>query len=390
MLGPPLRHSHSALTVIRSRSNLRGQTMTGSNEILVEALQAALPPLLRSLDVLSYIVRHMHPPRIPALIEKFGDEDGAVLRGVQALQGPVWPPHLQPVIKQIEAVAGEVCKAFTGLRSVGQTPNGMMEVYYALRHATLAQELLYPLASRIPMVSRFFLDEAQREDEALLAKLETGATRDNTGVMHSTNTTGDTRGGFSLFVPENYDETVNHPLIFALHGGSGHGRSFLWSWLRAARSRGAILISPSSRGQTWALQGPDTDTPNLLSMLAYVRERWNVDERRILLTGMSDGGTFTYISGLQGEQPYTHLAPVAASFHPLLLEFFPAERMKGLPIHITHGALDWMFPAANAQAMAAALQEFGAQVVYRQIANLSHTYPSNEENTEVMNWFLTP
>lgn len=363
--------------------------MTDSNEILVEALHAAVPPLLRSLDVLGYIVRQMHPPRIPALIEKYGNEDTAVQQGVQALQGPAWPAHLQPVIKQIGAVAAEAGKAFAGLRTVGQTPNGLMEVYYALRHATLAQELLYPLASRIPMVSRFFLDEKQREDEALLEKLETGAARGNTGVMHSTSTKGETRGGFSLFVPENYEDTVKHPLIFALHGGSGHGRSFLWSWLRAARSRGAILISPSSRGQTWALQGPDTDTPNLLSMLAYVRERWNVDERHILLTGMSDGGTFTYISGLQGEQPFTHLAPVAASFHPLLLEFFPAERMKGLPIHITHGALDWMFPAANAQAMAMALQEeFGAEVIYRQIADLSHTYPSNEENTEVMDWFF--
>ena len=32
-----------------------------------------------------------------------------------------------------------------------------------------------------------------------------------------------------------------------------------------------------------------------------------------LLTGMSDGGTFTYVSGLDEASPFTHLAPVAAA-----------------------------------------------------------------------------
>ena len=41
----------------------------------------------------------------------------------------------------------------------------------------------------------------------------------------------------------------------ALHGGSGNGRGFLWSWLRDARSRGAILVAPTATGHTWALMG---------------------------------------------------------------------------------------------------------------------------------------
>ena len=40
----------------------------------------------------------------------------------------------------------------------------------------------------------------------------------------------------------------------------------------------------------------------------------------MLLTGMSDGGTFSYVSGLQSNSPFTHLAPCSASFHPMLLE----------------------------------------------------------------------
>ena len=48
---------------------------------------------------------------------------------------------------------------------------------------------------------------------------------------------------------------------------------------------------------------------------------------------MSDGGTFTLLSGLDEASPFTHLAPVAASFHPLLLTMADpraCERAAGL------------------------------------------------------------
>lgn len=362
--------------------------MPDQNDALINAFGAALPPLLTGLDVLANIARHLHPPHLPELVTRWGGADASVREGLAAFQNVPWPEHLVSVKTQLELAAGEVCEAFAGLRAANANPNGLMEAYYALRHAIRAQEALYPLTSVLPMVSRFFLDPPARSDEALLARLEEGAGRPNTGIMISKNTSGETRGGFSLYVPESYDDAKQHPLIFALHGGSGNGRAFLWTWLRAARTNGAILVSPSSRGQTWSLEGRDIDTPNLLSMMAYVRERWSVDEKHMLMTGMSDGGTFTYISGLQAENPFTHLAPVAASFHPMFIEFFDAERLKGMPMHITHGALDWMFPYLNARDIAMALTVAGAEVVYRELADLSHTNPSGEENAQVMDWFL--
>ena len=126
------------------------------------------------------------------------------------------------------------------------------------------------------------------------------------------------RGGFWLYVPEHYSPDRAWPLVMALHGGSGTGRQFLWSWLRDARSRGAILVAPTSVQGTWALTGTDVDTPNLVRILDFVRSEWTVDPARLLLTGMSDGGTFTYVSGLEAGSPFTHLAPVSAAFHPLL------------------------------------------------------------------------
>ena len=79
-----------------------------------------------------------------------------------------------------------------------------------------------------------------------LARLATPAQR-GTGIIHDHNEAG-SRGGFSLYVPEYYTPDRAWPLVMALHGGSGNGRGFLWSWLRDARSHGAILVAPTATG----------------------------------------------------------------------------------------------------------------------------------------------
>jgi poly(3-hydroxybutyrate) depolymerase len=67
-------------------------------------------------------------------------------------------------------------------------------------------------------------------------------------------------------------------------------------------------VAPTSLGQTWAIQGNDRDSPHLASILAFVRRRWTIDQQRILLTGMSDGGTFSYTSGLLAGSPVMAMA----------------------------------------------------------------------------------
>jgi phospholipase/carboxylesterase len=256
-------------------------------------------------------------------------------------------------------------------------------VFRALRHAPRAQEALYPLAAKLPPVSSFFLDPALREDAGLLARLAEKPP-ENTGIIHDHDEPG-SRGGFSLYVPEYYTPDRAWPLVMALHGGSGNGRGFLWSWLRDARGHGAIVVAPTATGGTWALMGEDTDTPNLGRILDQVQSRWNIDSGRLLLTGMSDGGTFCYVTGLESTSPFTHLAPVAASFHPLMAEMADAERLRGLPVFLVHGRLDWMFPVQVARQTRQALSAAGADVTYRELDDLSHCYP-REMNAAMLNW----
>jgi phospholipase/carboxylesterase len=351
------------------------------SEAVVDDIVAVLPPLLQSLEALGFIARHLNPPDFDSVMEAAGTPDQAL----QAVRPRLtdWPEEFAGVRTSLEAASDEALAAFEGLRAVQHGNGDLVDVFRALRHAPRAQEALYPLAAKLPPVSSFFIDPALREDADLLARLAQPG-KGNTGILHDRNEPG-SRGGFSIYVPEYYTPDRAWPLVMALHGGSGNGRGFLWSWLRDARSRGAIMVAPTATGGTWALMGQDTDTPNLARILDLVRARWNVDSSRLLLTGMSDGGTFCYVTGLESASPFTHLAPVAATFHSLMAEMADAERLRGLPVYLVHGRLDWMFPVQVARQTREALSAAGADVTYREIDDLSHCYP-REMNAAILNW----
>ena len=351
------------------------------NEVVVDDIVAMLPSLLQSIEALALIARYLNPLEFDRIMEAAGAPEEA-LRAVR-LRLAQWPEGFADVKTALQSASDSVLAAFEGLRAVRQGHGEFVAVLRALRHLPRAEEALYPLATRFPPVSSFFVSAALRQDAALLARLAEPP-RPDTGIFHDHDEPGN-RGGFSLYVPEYYAPDRSWPLVMALHGGSGNGRRFLWSWLRDARSLGAILVTPTAVGSTWALMGEDADTPNLMRILDTIRSRWNIDDTRLLLTGMSDGGTFCYVTGLESGSPFTHLAPIASTFHPLMAEMADAQRMRGLPIYLVHGRLDWMFPVEIARRTREALTAAGANITYREIDDLSHTYP-REINPTILSW----
>lgn len=356
------------------------------NQLEAEALSDLLPPLLKALDVLTFVGRHFHPPHFAQLMAKVGTPDEELRAAHEARREAL--SGLVELQEMIDVAVDATLLSFARLRQVADGVGDLRDAYEAFGRIPDALEALYPLAGLLPPVSAFFTTPSLRGNAALQSALLQGDAPDNTGLMHVPDSEAgatDARDGFWLYVPETYRPGVPHPLVMALHGGSGSGRQFIWSWLRDARSHGAILVAPSSAGRTWALSGDDVDTPRLLRALSFVQSAWDVDPARLLLTGMSDGGTFTYLSGLATDSPFTHLAPVAAAFHPMLGAFVDGARVHGLPVSIVHGALDWMFPVAMAQEAQHVLSHAGARVTLHRIEDLSHTYP-REINKVLLDW----
>jgi phospholipase/carboxylesterase len=351
------------------------------SEAVIDDIVAVLPPLLQAVESLGFVARHFHPPSFDRVMDAAGapDEDLSEVRSRLSS----WPAEFADIRSALETASEAALSAFSGLRAVRSGQGDMTLAFRALRQLPRAEEALYPLAAKFPPVSSFFVNPELCEDADLLARLAQPS-NENTGIVHDNNEPR-SRGGFSLYVPEYYTADRAWPLVMALHGGSGNGRGFMWRWLRDARSLGAILVTPTALGATWALMGEDADTANLARILETVRGRYNIDPKKLLLTGMSDGGTFSYVTGLESASPFTHLAPVAATFHPLMAEMADTERLRGLPIHIVHGALDWMFPVQTARITRDVLTAAGADVTYREVDNLSHCYP-REMNAEILQW----
>jgi phospholipase/carboxylesterase len=354
----------------------------------IDAVGALLSPLLATLERVIWVQRHLHPPLAARLADALAPATEAVTAPLRAVEAAEWPADLVFLRDRLVDVTRQTLELTGAFVDASRAGGDVFELYRALRRFSRVQEALYPLAPVLDPVSRWFLEPGRRDDEALLERLRTGAMRDEeprVGVLHAHNERN-TRGGFSLYVPESWDERAPRPLVVALHGGTGHGRDFLWSWLREARSREVLVLSPTSQGRTWSIMGEDLDAEALCRMVDGVGERYPIDRQRVLLTGMSDGGTYTLICGLREGMPFTHLAPACGVLHLGLLGG-GLERARDRRIYLIHGALDWMFPVYTARMAQEALASAGARLVYRELPDLSHTYP-RDENPRILDWLM--
>ena len=233
------------------------------SDAVIDDIVAVLPPLLQSLEALGFIARHLNPPAFASVMEAAGTPDRA-LRAVRARLTD-WPESFAYLRAPLETASDAALAAFDGLRAVQQRPwRPGRRVSRAASRPARAGGAVSPRRHNCRRSANSSSSPALRKDAGLLARLAAAGQPTTPGSLHDHNEPG-SRSGFSLYVPEYYTPDRAWPLVMALHGGSGNGRGFLWSWLRDARSHGAILVARAATGysatkSTWALMGEDTDT----------------------------------------------------------------------------------------------------------------------------------
>jgi polyhydroxybutyrate depolymerase len=124
------------------------------------------------------------------------------------------------------------------------------------------------------------------------------------------------------------------PVALAFHGHGGNmqqvadaGLQRLWPEAIFVYPQGLptkLYVDPEGRGAGWQQepgQNGDRDLKFVDAVLATLRQKFAVDERRIYATGLSNGGIFTYL--LWGTR-----AKVFAAFAPVSGEMFAGVRLS--------------------------------------------------------------
>ncbi len=222
------------------------------NEPALDLVSRLVPATLKGLHALEFAGRHVSPTALPQLIDAMKGRDDAV----KAALADLAHAHLA---RPAAAGAGlpRACRrggrrGIAALRSAADEPQPIVAAYRGLRNYARAAQAIYPLAAFFRPISQFFLEQAARDDAELLARLATvDPGRDKVGVMHAGGPPG-TRGAFSLYVPETYDEGRAYPL-----GGGA-------AWRQRQRRRLPVELGARSAHARLHRAGADGDRLDLV------------------------------------------------------------------------------------------------------------------------------
>jgi len=345
-----------------------------------ESMETLSERLAAALEAFESAQRHYYPGIVPKLRAQFAPFADALAKARSGLEAAPAAPGTEDARRTLLEASAMCADALAATTETEWLEQALVNVRKAGRRMHRVQEMLLPLCPLLPAVNRFFLEPDVRNGAAG-PRFDPEENPAENLFHDGLDTDPYARGGVSFYVPRHQGGSEPLPLVVALHGGFGHGRDFLWSWLREARCRRFALACPASLNITWSITGRDADAALLQKVLDHATGRWAIDRSRILLTGLSDGATYVLKRALDAETSFTHFAVFSGILAP-----FSLACAKGRRIFWVHGAKDWMFPAWRAVMGRKELAAAGAEVTLEVVPDLYHAY-AREKNGTVLAWF---
>ena len=203
-----------------------------------------------------------------------------------------------------------------------------------------------------------------------------------TGQLETVRVAADgTRFPYVVLVPASYDPERSYPVEFMLHGGVSRPE---WEpgggwWRRGYDSlaqEDRIVVVPAS--WTDAFWWQDNQADNLRAILHRLKRNYNIDDNRVTLSGVSDGGTGTYFFAFKQPTEWAAFLPYIG--HPGVLRnnqsgggyrlYF--ENLLGKPLYIVNGEKDPLYPAASLASFIEILEQAGVDHTFRVIVDGGH------------------
>lgn len=189
---------------------------------------------------------------------------------------------------------------------------------------------------------------------------------------------------FFYHVPKGLPDGQPAPLVVVLHGSGHDGWSLVDPWKKLADKEGFLVVGPDAKDpEVWAVP---TDGPRFLyDVVEWMKQRYPVDPRRVYLFGHSAGACFALQAALLESRYFAAAAVHAGALSPRdgwLIE--GAERK--IPIHLTVGTRDQLFPLSVVRATRDALEGGGIPVELVEVPYHDHWYYSTAAKTNRRAW----
>jgi hypothetical protein len=180
---------------------------------------------------------------------------------------------------------------------------------------------------------------------------------------------------YTVEVPESYDPTRRYQVRIQLHGGVERPSPDLRGNGSIGSLAGAeqIYILPSGwKEAPWWSSG---QVENLGVILDAVKRSYNVDENRVVLSGVSDGGTGAYYIAMHDTTPYASFLPLNG--YILVLGFVGAgdqfpNNLRNKPFFVVNGGMDPLYPTNIVSPTVEHLRSSGVELVYQPQPDAAH------------------
>jgi len=161
---------------------------------------------------------------------------------------------------------------------------------------------------------------------------------------------GDRERSWLVHQPPSYNPGKTWPVVLVFHGGGGKGEQMadMTGFSKKADREGFIAVYPNGSGRlqnhfltwnagnccAWAYENQIDDVGFIRALIGQLKKDYAVDEKRIFVTGISNGGMMSYRLACELSDQIAAIGPVAGAQN---IDCRPARPVS---VIILHGTAD--------------------------------------------------
>lgn len=191
------------------------------------------------------------------------------------------------------------------------------------------------------------------------------------------------------YLPADFDPQKKYPLVFFLHGAGERvldaDEAMRHGFMKYVREEGKeypfIFIAPQCLGNRyWGCY-----TESLIAFIEELLDTLPIDRDRVYLTGLSMGGTGTWMLAMAKPELFAAAMPVCGSGI-----FWNGAVLKDLPIYAVHGDCDTCVPISESMQMLSSVNRAGGNAKIKICYGVGHdawNYAYTDE--KLIDWMLS-